>query len=59
MDYNAGQFDIAVIGAGHAGDFKSCGPEVNSGPRRASPAPAFGRGSIPACPAIREVQYGL
>ncbi len=56
MYYSAGQFDAAVIGAGHAGDLMSCGPEVNSVPRRALPAPALGRGSIPACPPLREVR---
>ncbi len=56
MTYQAGIFDIAVIGAGHAGDLMSCGPEVNSVPRRALPAPALGRGSIPACPPLREVR---
>ena len=59
MDYKAGSFDVAVIGAGHAGDLISCGPEMNSVPRRASPAPAFGRGSIPAYHRFREVRYGL
>ncbi len=56
MYYSAGQYDVAVIGAGHAGDLMSCGPEVNSVPRRAYPAPALGRGSIPACPPLREVR---
>lgn len=58
MDHDAGTFDIAVIGAGHAGNFISCGPEMNSAPRRAATALALGRGSIPAGEAGRNL-YGL
>ncbi len=58
MDYHAGTFDVAVIGAGHAGDFNSCRAEVNSALRRASPAPAPGPGFYPGF-VLEGHYYGL